>query len=102
MPGSVGATMQRANFIKRMMHKSCRQSVGERENEKTSHFGARCDSGCCGYDCRMHIILKSEPRSGYEYRYQHLEPEFRLHPELRLQPVNAHDSKSGECDVEKL
>jgi hypothetical protein len=26
--------------------KSCRQSEGERENEKTPHFNARCDNGC--------------------------------------------------------
>jgi hypothetical protein len=37
-----------------------RLSAGERENEKTPHFSARCDSGCNGYDRGMHIIVKPE------------------------------------------
>jgi plastocyanin len=34
--------------------------VGERENEKTPHFSARCDSWCNDDDRGMHIIVKYE------------------------------------------
>jgi hypothetical protein len=42
--------IQRANFIKRIMHNKAAEKLqaveGERENEKTPHFNARCDNGC--------------------------------------------------------
>jgi hypothetical protein len=48
---------------------NCKQSVGERKNEKEPHFSARYDSRCNSYDCRMYIILKSEPQSRYWCSY---------------------------------